>query len=297
MKIGFIGLGNMGGPMALNLIKAGHSLTVHDINPESATAHREMGASWAESPMELDSQTEVIFTSLPGPKEIEAVATGPEGILQGIHEGAIYIDSSTNSPSVVRRIAKKIHESGAEMLDAPVSGGPVGAEAGTLAIMVGGNESIFERVKPILEVIGSGVTYVGDIGSGTIAKLVHNATSFAARIAVQEGMVLAVKAGVSPSNMLKVLREAAFGKQVLLTHHIPELVFKGDFDNVRFALGLSHKDVSLALELAEEMDAPLEMAEKAKLVIEEGMSRGWGAKDNLSTFMLAEERAGIEVRE
>ncbi|MBL76032.1 MAG: 3-hydroxyisobutyrate dehydrogenase [Chloroflexi bacterium] len=297
MQIGFIGLGNMGGPIAMNLIKAGHNLVVHDINPNSALPHQKTGASWASTPKEVAAQTDLIFTSLPGPKEVEAVATGPDGILEGIKQDAIYIDASTNSPTVVKRISEKIISSGASMLDAPVSGGPVGAEAGTLAIIVGGNESTFKTVQPILETIGTGVTYVGEIGSGTIAKLVHNATSFAARIAVQEGMVLAVKSGVSPSNMLKVLQEAAFGKQVLLTHHIPELVFKGDFDNVRFALGLSHKDVSLALELAEEMNVPLEMAEKAKLVIEEGMSRGWAGKDNLSTFMLYEERAGIEVRE
>ena len=297
MQIGFIGLGNMGGPIAMNLIKAGHNLVVHDINPNSALPHQKTGASWASTPKEVAAQTDLIFTSLPGPKEVEAVATGPDGILEGIKQDAIYIDASTNSTTVVKRISEKIISSGASMLDAPVSGGPVGAEAGTLAIIVGGNESTFKTVQPILETIGTGVTYVGEIGSGTIAKLVHNATSFAARIAVQEGMVLAVKSGVSPSNMLKVLQEAAFGKQVLLTHHIPELVFKGDFDNVRFALGLSHKDVSLALELAEEMNVPLEMAEKAKLVIEEGMSRGWAGKDNLSTFMLYEERAGIEVRE
>ena len=297
MQIGFIGLGNMGGPIAMNLIKAGHNLVVHDINPNSALPHQKVGASWANTPKDVAAQTDLIFTSLPGPKEVEAVANGPDGILEGIKQDAIYIDASTNSPTVVKRISEKIISSGASMLDAPVSGGPVGAEAGTLAIIVGGNESTFKKVKPILETIGTGVTYVGEIGSGTIAKLVHNATSFAARIAVQEGMVLAVKSGVSPSNMLKVLQEAAFGKQVLLTHHIPELVFKGDFDNVRFALGLSHKDVSLALELAEEMNVPLEMAEKAKLVIEEGMSRGWAGKDNLSTFMLYEERAGIEVRE
>ncbi|MQF86938.1 MAG: NAD(P)-dependent oxidoreductase [SAR202 cluster bacterium] len=297
MQIGFIGLGNMGGPIAMNLIKAGHNLVVHDINPNSALPHQKAGASWANTPKDVAAQTDLIFTSLPGPKEVEAVANGPDGILEGIKQDAIYIDASTNSPTVVKRISEKIISSGASMLDAPVSGGPVGAEAGTLAIIVGGNESTFKKVKPILETIGTGVTYVGEIGSGTIAKLVHNATSFAARIAVQEGMVLAVKSGVSPSNMLKVLQEAAFGKQVLLTHHIPELVFKGDFDNVRFALGLSHKDVSLALELAEEMNVPLEMAEKAKLVIEEGMSRGWAGKDNLSTFMLYEERAGIEVRE
>ena len=297
MRIGFIGLGNMGGPMSRNLIKAGHKLVVNDLNPAAATPQREMGADWADTPAAVASATEVVFTSLPGPKEVEAVALGAEGIIEGLPKGAILIDASTGSPRVIRQIAAQIEASGGHMLDAPVSGGPVGAEAGTLAVMVGGDERVFEEVRPLLEVIGAGVTYVGGIGSGTVAKLVHNATSMASRIAVQEGMALAVKAGVSPGNMLKVLREAAFGKQVLLTHHIPELVFKGDFDNVRFALGLSHKDVSLALELADEMDAPLSMAKSARVVIEEGLSRGWAGKDNLATFMLAEERAGVEIRE
>ena len=186
---------------------------------------------------------------------------------------------------------------GAYVIDAPVSGGVQGADKGTLAVMVGGNPQVVERVRPLLEVIGASVVYVGGVGSGTVAKLVHNAISMTTRIVIQEGMTLAVKAGVDPNVMLNVLREASFGKQLVLTDHIPDLVLKGDFDHPRFSLGLSHKDVSLALELAREMEAPMGMAERADEEIQRGIDRGWADRDNLVTFLLAEERAGVEVRE
>ena len=297
MRIGFVGLGRMGSPMARNLLNAGHTLTVHDLDPAATAPHRELGAVWADSPRLVAAASDVVLTSLPGPAEVEAVAVGGDGLVHGLAAGAVLVDVSTGSPSAVRRIAAAIEAAGAHMLDAPVSGGPVGAEAGTLAVMVGGDEAVYERVKPVLDVIGGAVSYVGPIGSGTVAKLVHNAISMATRIAVQEGMALATKAGVRPAVMLDVLRNAAFGKQLLLTHHIPELVFAGDFDHARFTLGLSHKDVTLALELAEEMGAPMAMAALAEQEIRRGIERGWAERDNLVTFLLAEERAGVQVRE
>jgi 3-hydroxyisobutyrate dehydrogenase len=207
------------------------------------------------------------------------------------------VDLSTGSPTAIRRVAERIEAAGAHVIDAPVSGGVQGADKGTLAVMVGGNPQIVERVRPLLEVIGASVVYVGGVGSGTVAKLVHNAISMTTRIVIQEGMTLAVKAGVDPNVMLNVLREASFGKQLVLTDHIPDLVLKGDFDHPRFSLGLSHKDVSLALELAREMEAPMGMAERADEEIQRGIDRGWADRDNLVTFLLAEERAGVEVRE
>ncbi len=297
MRIGFVGLGRMGGRMARRLLGAGHTLTVHDLDPAATAPLRELGAAWADSPKLVAEASDVVLASLPGPREVEEVALGADGLVHGLAAGAVFVDTSTNSPAVVRRVAAAIEAAGARMLDAPVSGGPAGAEAGTLAVMVGGDEAVFERVKPVLEVIGGSVSYVGAIGSGTVAKLVHNAISMATRIAVQEGMTLATKAGVRPGVMLEVLRNAAFGKQLLLSHHIPEMVFAGDFDNPRFTLALSHKDVSLALELAEERGVPMAMAALAEAEIRRGMERGWGERDNLVTFLLAEERAGVEVRE
>jgi 3-hydroxyisobutyrate dehydrogenase-like beta-hydroxyacid dehydrogenase len=297
VNVGFIGLGKMGGPMARNLINAGHSLVVNDMNEAATAAHRELGATWAATPRELASNSEVIFTSLPGPAEVDAVALGSDGLIEGIKPGAIYVDLSTGSPTAIRQVAERIEAAGAHVVDAPVSGGVQGADKGTLAVMVGGAPEIVERVRPLLDVLGASVLHVGGVGSGTVAKLVHNAISMTTRIVIQEGMALAVKAGVDPNVMLDVLRDASFGKQLVLTDHIPDLVLKGDFDHPRFSLGLSHKDVSLALELAREMDVPMAMADMAIEEIQRGIDRGWADRDNLVTFLLAEERAGVEIRE
>jgi len=225
------------------------------------------------------------------------VALGAQGIVHGLTKGAVYVDLSTGSPTAIRQIAERIEAAGAHLIDAPVSGGVIGADKGTLAVMVGGDPEVVERVRPLLEVLGSSVIYVGGVGSGSVAKLVHNAISMTTRIVIQEGMTLAVKAGVDPNTMLDVLRGASFGKQLVLSHHIPDLVLKGDFDHPRFSLGLSHKDVSLSLELAKEMNVPMSMAEMADKEIVCGIDRGWADRDNLVTFLLAEERAGVQVRE
>jgi 3-hydroxyisobutyrate dehydrogenase-like beta-hydroxyacid dehydrogenase len=296
VDVGFIGLGKMGGPMARNLINAGHSLVVNDVNEAATAQHRELGATWAATPREVASGAEIIFTSLPGPTEVEAVSLGGDGLIEGIKPGAIYVDLSTGSPTAIRQVAERIEAAGAHVVDAPVSGGVQGADKGTLAVMVGGEAAIVERVRPLLEVLGASVVHVGGVGSGTVAKLVHNAISMTTRIVIQEGMALAVKAGVDPDVMLNVLREASFGKQLVLSDHIPDLVLKADYDHPRFSLGLSHKDVSLALELAREMEAPMPMAEMGIAEIDRAIDRGWADRDNLVTFLLAEERAGVEIR-
>jgi 3-hydroxyisobutyrate dehydrogenase len=297
VNVGFIGLGKMGGPMARNLINAGHTLVVNDVVEAATAGHRELGATWAETPAAVAAASEVIFTSLPGPAEVEHVALAEDGLIAGIKPGAIYVDLSTGSPTAIRAVAERIEAAGAHVVDAPVSGGTMGADKGTLAVMVGGDAAIVERIRPLLEVLGASIVHVGGVGSGTVAKLAHNAISMTTRIVIQEGMALAVKAGVDPNVMLEVLRDASFGKQLVLTDHIPDLVLKGDFDHPRFSLGLSHKDVSLALQLAHELGAPMPMAEMADEEIVRGIDRGWADRDNLVTFLLAEERAGVLIRE
>ena len=287
----------MGGPMARNLINAGHSLVVNDVVEAATAAHREMGATWAETPAAVAAASDVIFTSLPGPAEVEHVALAEDGLIAGIRPGAIYVDLSTGSPTAIRAVAERIEAAGAHVVDAPVSGGTMGADKGTLAVMAGGDAAIVERIRPLLEVLGGAIVHVGGVGSGTVAKLAHNAISMTTRIVIQEGMALAVKAGVDPNVMLEVLRDASFGKQLVLTDHIPDLVLKGDFDHPRFSLGLSHKDVSLALQLAHELGAPMPMAEMADEEIVRGIDRGWADRDNLVTFLLAEERAGVLIRD
>jgi 3-hydroxyisobutyrate dehydrogenase len=296
MRIGFIGLGNMGGPMALNLIKAGHTLIVHDVRREAAAPHLERGAKWAESPKAAAQQSELILTSLPGPRDVESVALGGDGIIHGAVAGTVYADLSTGSPMVMRRLHAAFKDKGVHLLDAPVSGGVIGAQRGTLQVMVGGDQGIFNEVRSVLQAVGHKVDYMGPVGSGTIAKLVHNMISITVRQLIAEGFTLGVKAGVKPEALLEAIRGASFGQGLILSHMIPDVVFKGGFDTVRFALKLARKDVGLATELAREYDVPMPMATLGEQILIEALARGWGDKDSTAPWMLQEEAAGVTVR-
>jgi 3-hydroxyisobutyrate dehydrogenase-like beta-hydroxyacid dehydrogenase len=296
MRIGFIGLGNMGGPMALNLIKAGHTLVVYDVRRQSAKPHLDAGATWADGPKEVARAGELILTSLPGPAEVEAVALGPNGILEGAQPGSIYADLSTNSPTVMRKIHAAFKAKGVHVLDSPVSGGVVGAKRGSLQVMIGGEEGVYNEVKGVLGAIGNNVGYMGAIGSGTIAKLVHNMISILSRSLIAEGFTLGVKAGVKPEALLEAIRGASYGQGLILSHMIPDVVFKGEFDTVRFALKLARKDVGLATALAREYDVPMPMAAVGEQILIEAMARGWGDRDSTSPWELQEEAARVKVR-
>jgi 3-hydroxyisobutyrate dehydrogenase len=296
MRIGFIGLGNMGGPMALNLIKAGHTLIVHDVRREAAARHLAQGAKWADSAQAVARESELILTSLPAPRDVEAVALGPGGILEGAVAGTVYADLSTGSPTVMRKLHAAFKARGVHLLDAPVSGGVIGATRGTLQVMVGGDEAIFNEVKDVLKAVGDKVGYMGPIGAGTIAKLVHNMISICTRGIIAEGFTLGVKAGVKPEALLEAIRGASYGQGYMLSHMLPDVIFKGEFDTVRFALKLARKDVGLATELAREFDVPMPMAALYEQTMIEALTRGWGDKDSLSPWMLQEEAAGVKVR-
>jgi 3-hydroxyisobutyrate dehydrogenase len=296
MRIAFIGLGNMGGSMALNLMKAGHTLVVHDIRKEAGAPHIAQGAKWAESVRDAASQGELILTSLPGPPEVEAVALGPGGILEAAQPGSVFADLSTNSPTVMRRIYAAFKAKGIHVLDSPVSGGAIGAKRGTLQVMVGGDEGIYNEVKGVLGAVGNNIGYMGAIGSGSIAKLVHNMISIVSRALIAEGFTLGVKAGVKPEALLEAIRGASFGQGLILSHMIPDVVLKGDFDNVRFALKLARKDVGLATALAREYDVPMPMAAVGEQILSEAMARGWGERDSTSQWELLEEAARVKVR-
>jgi 3-hydroxyisobutyrate dehydrogenase-like beta-hydroxyacid dehydrogenase len=299
LRIGFIGLGNMGGPMALNLTKAaGHQIFVYDVRRPAADPHVEAGAKWADNPQTLAAQSEIIMTSLPGPPEVEQVMFGEGGIAHGIHRGSVYVDLSTNSPSTVRRIAKELKEKGIDMLDAPVSGGAVGAKAANLAVMVGGDEAVFRKVLPILEIIGAKdqITHVGAIGAGNVAKLAHNQLCIVTSAAIAEAFTMGVKAGIAPEALLKVVSGGAFGRGLLLAG-LPAVVFKGNFDRpATFALKLARKDLGLATELGREFNVPMPLAAVVEQEMTEAIVRGLGDKDGVITFKLQEERAGVEVR-
>ncbi len=294
--VGFIGLGNMGGGMAGNIQKADYPMVVCDLRQEILQPFVDRGARSARTAAEVAEQCDVIFTSLPGPKEVEAVATGTEGVLEGIRPGGIYVDLSTSRPTLIREIEPQFRAKGAHVLDAPVSGGKTGAATRNLAVMVGGEREIYERIKPVLDAFGDKVFYAGAIGAGSVCKLVHNMIGHGIRQAIAEGLTLGVKAGVDAEAVWECVRRGAVGRMSSLHGGIPSTVFRGEFEPASFALGLSRKDILLATELGREFDVPMPVANLAEQIAIEGMNRGWGERDSSVTFLLQEEAAGVEVR-
>jgi len=286
MKIGFIGLGAMGGPMAANLQRAGHELTVNDLRKVEGFPR------WAQGAAEAAAGCEVLFTSLPGPAEVEAIAAPVRG---AISRGAAWFDLSTNSPDVVRRIHAEMAKRGVHFLDAPVSGGPKGAQSGKLAIWVGGDREPYEKFLPILKSIGDQPLYVGPIGAGSVAKLAHNCASFSVQAALAEIFTLGVKAGVEPVALLKALRQGATGRKRTFDR-LPEHWLPGRFDPADFTVRLAHKDATLALQMARDFGVPMRIGEIALGELAACIERGWAERDSRVAMTLQEERAGVSVR-
>jgi 3-hydroxyisobutyrate dehydrogenase len=285
----------MGGPMALNIVRAGHDVTVSDLRREAATPHLEGGAKWAEDPREVAAHSEIIMTSLPGPRDVEAVAVGQSGIIHGARPGSIYVDLSTNSPTVIRRLNAVMKEKGIEVLDAPVSGGVVGAKRASLGVFVGGDEAAFHKVEAALSAIGDKVSYIGPSGSGAIAKLVHNQIAICTSAVIAEAFTMGVKAGVAPDALFKAVRDGAFGQGNFL-NMLPRVIFKGAFEQAFFALKLARKDLGLATEVAREFEVPMNLASLVEQDLMNGLTHGLADKDASIAFTLQEERAGVKVR-
>ncbi|MBV8888738.1 MAG: NAD(P)-dependent oxidoreductase [Alphaproteobacteria bacterium] len=294
MKVGFIGLGTMGASMAANLQKAGHELVVHDLRRAAAERHLAAGAVWADSPKALAEQVEVVFTSLPGPPEVEAVALGDNGLFSGLKEGGAYFDLSTNSPTLVRQIHAKFAEKHLYMLDAPVSGGPKGAASGKMALWVGGDEQIFNRHKALLDAMGDQARYIGPIGAGSVAKLVHNCAGYAIQCCLAEVFTMGVKAGVEPLALWEAVRQGAGGRRRSFDGLIDQFL-PNKYDPPAFALRLAHKDVTLATQLARELKVPMHMANLALDELTEALNRGWENRDSRVAMLLQQERAGVKI--
>ena len=292
--VGFVGLGTMGSRMAANVQKAGFKLIVHDLHRQAASHHLNAGAVWADSPRALASEADVIFSSLPEPADVEAVALGPEGLIAGIKPGVAYFDLSSNSPSVVKKLHAAFAEKGAHMLEAPVSGGPAGAASRKLAIWVGGDENIFKGHKAVLDAIGDKAAYIGPIGSATVAKLVHNMSGYAIVCALAETFALGVKAGVEPLALWQAVRQGAAGRRFTFDALIDQFL-PGKYDPPAFALRLAHKDVSLATQLGRELGVPMRLAELALAEMTEARNRGWDSRDSRVPMLLQLERAGVAV--
>jgi 3-hydroxyisobutyrate dehydrogenase len=238
---------------------------------------------------------EVVLTSLPGPPEVEAVALGEQGLLAGLSAGKAYFDLSTNSPTVVRRIHAAFAARGIPVLDAPVSGGPRGARTRKLAIWVGGDEAVLRRFKPVLDAMGDQVIRVGEIGAGSVAKLVHNMTTYAVQTALAEVFTLGVKAGVEPVDLWQAVRYGATGRQRTFDR-LADGFLRGKYDPPNFALRLAHKDVTLATALGREHKVPMRIANLVLEEMTEALNRGWADRDSRSPMLLQEERAGVHVR-
>ena len=295
MKVGFIGVGTMGRHMAANLMRSGFALVVNDVRKEAAASHIKDGATWADSPKAVAEASDVVFTSLPGPVEVEAVALGDKGLLAGMSAGKVYFDLSTNSPTVVRRIHGVFKERGVHMLDAPVSGGPRGAQSGKLAIWVGGDETIFQKCKNVLDGFSDQAYYVGAIGAGSVAKLVHNCAGYMIQTALAEVFTMGVKAGVDPLVIWKAVRQGAGGRRRTFDG-LADQFLPNKFDPPSFALRLAHKDVTLATQLGREVKVPMKLANITLEEMTEALNRGWAERDSRVAMLLQEERAGVEIK-
>jgi 3-hydroxyisobutyrate dehydrogenase len=295
MKVGFIGLGTMGASMAANLQRAGYALVVNDVRRDAATAHLAAGASWAASPREVAAAVEVVFTSLPGPVEVEQVATGADGLLGGMRDGAAWFDLSTNSPSLMRRLHATFAERSRHVLDAPVSGGPKGAASGQLALWVGGERAVFDEHKRVLDAIGDQARYIGPIGAGSVAKLVHNCAGYAIQAALAEVFTMGVKGGVEPLALFEALRQGALGRRRTFDR-LADQFLPGTYEPPAFALRLAHKDMSLATALGRELGVPMRLANLALEEMTEAMNRGWAQRDSRVSMLLQQERAGVEIK-
>jgi 3-hydroxyisobutyrate dehydrogenase-like beta-hydroxyacid dehydrogenase len=276
--VGFIGLGAMGGPVAGHIQRAGYPMVVYDVRDETTRSFGERGATVVDSAAALARTSDVIITALPMPEDVEQVACGRDGIIEGIKPGSVYLDISTSPPSLIRRLEPLFRVKGASVLDAPVASGQPGAARGIHEVMVGGQQEIFERVKPILSAFGDQVLYAGPLGSGSICKLVHQMIGCAVSQALAEGLSLGVKAGVEPKILWDCVRRGMVGRMHVLHYQVPQTVFRGTFETDTFPLKLLRKDVGLATDLGRELNVPLALANIAEQSLVEAINRGWGDK-------------------
>jgi 3-hydroxyisobutyrate dehydrogenase-like beta-hydroxyacid dehydrogenase len=288
-------LGIMGAPMAGNLQKAGYPLVVHDVRREAAALHLEAGAVWADTPSAVAAQCDVVFTCLPNLAAIETVALGVDGILSGMRKGQAFFEMSTNTPALVRRLHAAFAEHGAHMLDAPISGGALGARRGRLAIWVGGDKPSYERFEAVLRAMGDQPVHVGAVGSGLVTKLVHNCTSQATQAAIAEIFVLGVKAGAEPLSLWQAIRQGSIGRRRTFDGLVDEFL-PASYEPAHAALRIIHKDMLIATELGRELGVPMRFANLAFADIQEAMNRGWSERDCRAVMLLPQERAGVAIQ-
>jgi 2-hydroxy-3-oxopropionate reductase len=292
-KIGFIGLGIMGKPMALNLLKAGYELTVYDILAERMEELVAAGAHRGSSGKDVAARSEVVITMLPNSPHVREAVLGPGGVLEGAQPGTILVDMSSIAPLASQEIAAKAQAKGVAMLDAPVSGGEPKAVAGTLAIMVGGPQETFDQVKDLLAAMGSSVTRVGEIGSGNVTKLANQIIVALNIAAMSEAMVLATKSGVNPEKVFHAIRGGLAGSAVLDAK--TPMVLKGNF-TPGFRIELHIKDLANALDTAHELGVPVPLSSVAMEIMQALKADGKADNDHSGLVQFYEQLAKVQVR-
>ena len=291
-KIGVIGLGVMGRPIAQNLMEAGYELVLYNRTPEKAEEVAGDGATVVGSPREVAESCDVVVLMLPDSPQVEEIVEGEDGVLEGLKEGALIVDMSTISPVVTRELAEKIEERGASMLDAPVSGGEPGAQQGTLAIMAGGSEEDFERARPLLEVMGDAITHVGLTGAGQTAKAANQIVVAVTLEGISEALVLASKAGVAPEKILEAISGGLAGSNVMEAKK--ENFLEHDFEP-GFRVDLHHKDLGIALATGREYGVSLPVTAIVDQMLESLKTKGRGDRDHSAILTLIEDQAQHEL--
>ncbi len=294
MKVGFIGIGSMGKAFATLIMKAGHELVIYDVNKEAVSAMVKEGAKAAGSPREVAQLCRIVCTSLPGPREIEEVVLGENGILSGAKKGDIYIDFSTNSPTLVRKIAAVAKAKGVDVLDSPVSGGgPNVAWAKGEMALVGGDKAALERAKSVIEAMSKGISYCGPVGNGMVVKLINNYACFVIFDLFFEAMSMAAKEGLDLNVMWERFSNNILGP--LFKNFLTARALVGNFDPL-FTIDLMYKDVKLAMDEAKEVKVPTYYGSFSLERLVEARSKGLGQKDVTAIALLWEELLGVKIR-
>jgi 2-hydroxy-3-oxopropionate reductase len=294
LKVGYIGLGLMGKSIARNILKAGFPLVVHNRSMTSVTELVGEGATAANSPSEVASQVDVVFTNLPDSPDVEKVALGEKGIIEGAHKGLIFVDNSTIKPASARTIAEKLSAKGVLSLDAPVSGGDIGAKNGTLTIMVGGPSEAVEKVMPIFKAVGKTVTHVGDSGAGQVAKAANQIMVAAQMAAMGELLIFARKAGVDPQKVVDAIKAGA--AQCWTLDVKPPRLFAGN-RAPGFKAYMQLKDLRIVMDTAREYGMPLPSATANTKLFEQMIEMGMGELDNSAVIGVIEKLAGTNLLE
>jgi 3-hydroxyisobutyrate dehydrogenase len=292
-KIGFVGMGTMGGPMARRLASSGFAVRGFDVSAERAKQAAAAGVTLTKGPAEAARDADVVMSSLPDPAAVRRAYLGPDGVLSTIRPNATLIDLSTIDPETWREVAAAAKAKGVDCLDAPVSGGPLEAGNGKLVFLVGGDAAVLERVRPILLTLGTELHHIGPLGSGLVVKIVNNMMSIANVAVAAEAMVLGVKAGVDPKRLFEILSTSG-GRSHHFLKRFPN-VLAGDF-TPNFGIGLSRKDIALALTMAGKLELPVPLASAVRQVYEAAHAEGFGGLDMAGVTRLYEEWAGVTVR-